>query len=45
LQFLRNKIQEVEKLKGIQLKNIESGFEELIRRLEERKKQLRSDFT
>lgn len=43
--FLRSKISEVEKLKDIQIKNIERGFEELLRRLEEKKINLKNEFT
>ncbi|CDW81240.1 kelch motif family protein [Stylonychia lemnae] len=42
--FLRSKLNEIEKLKEIQLKNIDRGFEELIRRLEEKKSNLKNDF-
>ncbi len=42
--FLRSKIGEVEKLKEIQIKNIERGFEELLRRLEEKKINLKNEF-
>jgi len=35
--FLKQKLNEIDKLKEIQLKNIDRGFEELMRRLEEKK--------
>jgi ABC-type phosphate transport system auxiliary subunit len=43
--FLRSKLNEVDKLKEIQIKNIDRGFEELIRRLEEKKFNLKNDFS
>ncbi len=42
--FLRSKINEVEKLRDIQIKNIDRGFEELIRRLDEKKNNLKNEF-
>lgn len=44
LMFLRSKVSEIEKLREIQVRNIERGFEELIRRLEEKKNNLKSEF-
>jgi len=44
LLYLKSKINEVDKLKEIQVKNIDRGFEELIRRLEEKKNNLKNDF-
>ena len=44
LLYLKSKINEVDKLKEIQIKNIDRGFEELIRRLEEKKTNLKNDF-
>lgn len=41
---MKSKINEVEKLREIQIKNIDRGFEELIRRLEEKKTSLKSEF-
>ncbi len=35
--FLKSKLNEIDKLREIQIKNIDRGFEELIRRLEEKK--------
>eukprot|EP00347_Sterkiella_histriomuscorum_P008359 403345403 len=44
IMFLKSKLNEVDKLKEIQQKNLDRGFEELIRRIEEKKQNLKNDF-
>jgi len=44
VQYLKSKVQEVEKLKEIQAKNIDRGFEELVRRIEDKKSILKAEF-
>ena len=45
INYMKSKVTELDKLKAIQVRNIETGFDEIIKRLDLRKKIIKNEYS